>query len=67
MRVAEFFAGIGLVRMALEPHGFRVVWANDIEPSKQRMYERNFDASDFQLRDIRSIHACDMPTVDLAT
>lgn len=29
-RVAEFFAGIGLVRMALEQEGCQVVFANDI-------------------------------------
>ncbi len=34
MRVAEFLAGIGLVRMAIEEHGFNIVWANDIEPAK---------------------------------
>ncbi|MEV4826809.1 DNA cytosine methyltransferase [Micromonospora sp. NPDC049257] len=40
---AEFFAGIGLVRMGLEDAGFKVVWSNDIEPAKQEMYERHFD------------------------
>ena len=29
--VAEFFAGIGLVRMGLEAEGFDVVFANDID------------------------------------
>jgi DNA (cytosine-5)-methyltransferase 1 len=36
--VAEFSAEIGLVRLGLENAGFRVVWANDIETDKQKMY-----------------------------
>ena len=32
LTAAEFFAGIGLVRLALERHNFRVVFANDIDP-----------------------------------
>jgi len=29
--VAEFFAGIGLMRMGLDGAGWSTVWANDIE------------------------------------
>jgi DNA (cytosine-5)-methyltransferase 1 len=67
--VAEFFAGVGLVRKALESEGlFRVSFANDIEPKKQRLYERNFGKSDdFKLGDIRQLHGADVPSVDLAT
>lgn len=35
IRVAEFFAGIGLVRLALEQAGCRIVFANDIDEDKQ--------------------------------
>jgi DNA (cytosine-5)-methyltransferase 1 len=66
-RTAEFFAGIGLVRMALEQHDFDVVWANDIEPAKLALYEKNFDAHDFVLGDIRDVHGSDIPDIDLAT
>jgi DNA (cytosine-5)-methyltransferase 1 len=66
-RVAEFFAGIGLVRRALEQEGFKVVFANDIEESKQAMYARNFDASVFILDDIRNIKGKCIPEIDLAT
>jgi hypothetical protein len=34
LRAAEFFAGIGLVRLALERQGWQVVFANDIDPDK---------------------------------
>ena len=66
MRVAEFFAGIGLVRQALESCGFKVVWANDVDPNKLAMYRQNFDASDFHLDDIRNIHGEDLPDIELA-
>lgn len=67
MRVAEFFAGIVLVRRALEESGFEVVWANDIDPKKLEMYQANFDASHFRLDDIRDVHRYEVPAVDLAT
>lgn len=66
-RAAEFFAGIGLVRMALERAGARVVWANDIEESKRRLYAANFDPSDFVLGDVRAIRGGSVPDVQIAT
>lgn len=66
-RVAEFFAGIGLVRAALESEGCDVIWANDIEPAKRALYAANFDASHFVLGDIRGIRGEDVPRADLAT
>ncbi len=66
-KVAEFFAGIGLVRLALERVGFEVVWANDIEPIKQRIYLSNFGSADFHLGDVREVFGADIPNVDVAT
>lgn len=66
-RVAEFFAGIGLVRLALEKQGFRVLFANDIDPSKKCLYSENFGDADFCLGDVRKIGGADLPEVDLAT
>lgn len=55
--VAEFFAGIGLARLGLERAGFKVMWANDLDPQKQDMYVRHFPGSDdhYRLQDIREI------------
>lgn len=64
---AEFFAGIGLVRAALEEAGIDVAWANDIEPMKAALYAANFPAEDYTVGDVREIHGRDLPTVDLAT
>ena len=66
-RAAEFFAGIGLVRMALERAGWSVQYANDIKPFKRDMYRANFPDADFDLRDVREVHGADIPDVDLAT
>jgi DNA (cytosine-5)-methyltransferase 1 len=66
-RAAEFFAGIGLVRAALDSAGFEVVFANDIEPDKQGLYAANFKGSDFRLGDVRDVSGDDIPDVELAT
>jgi DNA (cytosine-5)-methyltransferase 1 len=66
-RVAEFFAGIGLVRMALEQEGCKVVFSNDISPKKQAIYAENFDPSAFVCSDIRDLCGGDVPDVEIAT
>src|SRR4051794_35680317 len=68
LRAAEFFAGIGLMRLGLEAAGIETAWANDIERDKQDMYVSNFGADEFVLDDIRNIGADDgFPDVDVAT
>jgi DNA (cytosine-5)-methyltransferase 1 len=66
-RAAEFFAGIGLVRLSIEQAGGEVVFANDIEPSKEALYAANFGNADFRLDDVRNVRGDDIPDVDLAT
>jgi DNA (cytosine-5)-methyltransferase 1 len=67
LHAAEFFAGIGLVRLALERQGWRVVFANDIDSDKQEMYERNFGAHHFKLGDVHKLDADELPECDLFT
>jgi DNA (cytosine-5)-methyltransferase 1 len=65
---AEFFAGIGLVRTALEPLGFHAAWANDIEKAKYDQYAANHSADHFCVGDIRDVHADELPLgIELAT
>ena len=64
---AEFFAGIGLVRQALERQGFSTSFANDIEPVKFGLYAANFGTEGFALCDVRTLSGDDIPTVDLAS
>ncbi len=66
---AEFFAGIGLMRMGLERQDWSVSFANDIDPQKEEMYRENFRdiSSHFKCGDIYDIRANDLPSVSLAT
>jgi DNA (cytosine-5)-methyltransferase 1 len=65
---AEFFSGIGLVRFALERQGWRVVFANDIDPEKAEMYRHNWPTDDhLVVEDIHRLKAEDVPSCDLAT
>ncbi|MGI8888252.1 MAG: DNA cytosine methyltransferase, partial [Nocardioidaceae bacterium] len=61
--VAEFFSGIGLMAQGLEPWGFRVAWANDIEPAKRDLYLANRPGalSVFHLGDVRSVLGRSLP------
>jgi DNA (cytosine-5)-methyltransferase 1 len=43
----EFFAGIGLTHLGLSSHGWRCLYANDIEPKKRKMYETRFGRADY--------------------
>jgi DNA (cytosine-5)-methyltransferase 1 len=65
---AEFFAGIGLVRLALERQGWRVVFANDIDPKKAEMYQQNWPADDhLKVEDIHKLVADEIPNCTLFT
>src|SRR5579863_7943369 len=66
-RAAEFFAGIGLVRLALERRGWSTVFANDISPDKFKVYRQNFDDSVFVLNDIWRLDPANIPDAELAT
>jgi DNA (cytosine-5)-methyltransferase 1 len=50
----EFFAGIGLVREALQTSDWNCVYANDIDPKKIEMYNGRFGPSEHvHLEDVR--------------
>ena len=67
-RFAEFFAGIGLVREAIEPLGWQCVFANDIAPRKEEMYRRRFGDEHFHLGDIHDLGIGDLPRgLDIVT
>lgn len=78
LTVSEYFAGIGLVRMGLEPCGWRVVFANDISEKKYEMYKAFFpDAeSHYKVRDVFDLTnvdtlpsilaTCSFPCIDLS-
>jgi len=68
-RAAEFFAGIGLMRMGLDSEGWATVWANDLDEKKWEMYRANFNegACEFVLDDVHKVKGTDIPDIDLAT
>lgn len=68
LTVAEFFAGIGLVRLALERQRCRVLFANDIDPRKAEMYRHNWpDDAHLLVGDIHRLHPSEIPGCNLFT
>lgn len=68
LRAAEFFAGIGLVRLALERQGWNVVYANDIDPKKAEMYRAKWPEDDhLVVGDIHKIDPQSVPDCELFT
>lgn len=67
--VAEFFAGIGLMRAGLEQAGWRVQFANDIDERKFSMYRRRFPDADqhYTLGDIHRVDVSQIPDATLFT
>ncbi len=66
---AEFFAGIGLMRVGLEQAGWKIAFANDIDPVKEKIYTNHFKDTHnhFHLGDIHKLEASEVPNVTLAT
>jgi DNA (cytosine-5)-methyltransferase 1 len=66
---AEFFSGIGLMRLGLEKEGWSVAFANDIDEQKVHMYNAHFgnDSCHIVPGDIHKISAESIPAVELAT
>lgn len=66
--VAEYFAGIGLVRLGLEKAGWQVVFANDFSPEKYEMYLAYYkDKSHYNQSDVFDLDPASIPHTMLAT
>lgn len=67
--VAEYFAGIGLVRLGLEQAGWRVKFANDFESQKHEMYAAYFKEAPahYIVEDVFKLDAEKIPRTLLAT
>ena len=64
-RFLEFFAGAGLVRLALEPE-WRCVFANDVSTKKAAVYEANFGDRELRVGDIADLEVSNLPDAELA-
>jgi len=69
LTVAEYFAGIGLVRMGLQSYGWKVIFANDISRKKFEMYKAFFPDAEahYVTADIFDIDPTVVPLTTLAT
>lgn len=69
LTVAEYFAGIGLVRMGLQPYGWQVIFANDISEKKYEMYKTFFPNAEthYIVSDIFEVDPATVPLTTLAT
>lgn len=66
---AEYFAGIGLVRMGLEKAGWSIAYANDFSEKKFEMYETFFPGANkhYVVADVFDIDPTTIPHTTLAT
>ncbi len=69
LTTAEYFAGIGLVRLGLERAGWRTVFANDIAIDKYQMYAAFFDdaPNHYIVENIFQLNMASIPSAMLAT
>ena len=65
MRTADFFAGVGGVRLGLEQAGFKNVFSNDFDKFCKITYDLNSRQVKQTLADIRNIKGSDIPDFDL--
>lgn len=64
---AEYFAGIGLVGLGLQPH-WQMLFANDISPKKKKMFVDHFgENGNYVVDDIYKLDPQRIPTTTLAT
>lgn len=63
---AEYFAGIGLFRMGLEAAGWKVVYSNDWNPERERIYQ-GFFSDNYSVQDVFSLSPEKIPPTTLAT
>ncbi len=61
---ADFFAGIGGVRVGFEEAGFKTVFSNDYEQKCKDTYDLNFSDALLTVKDIRVVNEKELPDFD---
>lgn len=64
--VIDFFAGIGLVRYALERQGWSEIFALDYSPLKSDIYNYHFGEGTYHIEDIHNLKVSQIPPAVLA-
>lgn len=62
---ADFFAGIGGMRIGFEQSGFKIVYANDINKKACETYRNNFKKTNIDCRDIKDVDIDKLPDFDV--
>jgi DNA (cytosine-5)-methyltransferase 1 len=65
LRTADFFAGVGGIRLGFEKAGFKTVFSNDFDDSCKITYDLNIKDSKMCLMDINQLRISDMPDFDI--
>lgn len=65
LTTADFFAGIGGIRLGLEKAGFETVFANDFDPFCKLTYDFNFKKTQLTLEDIFKVEPKELPKFDV--
>src|ERR1700722_8913815 len=63
LTAADFFAGIGGMRMGFEQAGFEIVYSNDIDKNACRTYAQNFGV--IECGDIKDVDLDKLPDFDV--
>lgn len=64
---ADFFAGIGGIRLGFEDAGFKTAFSNDLDPFCKITYDLNFKSSQLVVEDIFKIDENKLPRFDVFT
>lgn len=64
--VIDFFAGIGLVRYALERRGWTEIFALDYSLRKSAIYQHHFGGNVYHIEDVHDVQAFQVPSAALA-
>ncbi len=62
---ADFFAGVGGIRLGFEQAGFETVFANDIDANCKKTYDINFISPKLTIEDIWKINVSQLPKFDI--
>ncbi|MBR5694901.1 MAG: DNA cytosine methyltransferase [Paludibacteraceae bacterium] len=63
-KIASLFSGCGGLDLGFEQAGFRVIWANEFNPTVRGTYEKNHPDTEFILGDLNEIKAKSIPDCD---
>lgn len=65
LTTADFFAGIGGIRLGLEGSGFQTIFSNDFDPFCKITYDLNFKKAQLTVEDIFNIEPDKLPKFDV--